>query len=77
MRTPGEDRLIEERPFSFRAAGDGHVFISWRGAVKRCLTGEAARRFLHKAATADEAQAQFLMARATGNFKRDGVEAGR
>ena len=56
--------------FSFRERGDGTVAISHRGRVVTTLRREAARRFLARAAGADEDGRQQLMARATGNFKR-------
>lgn len=64
-----EPEAFEEEVFSYRASKDGKVFISWRGKTVTTLSGPAAQRFLARAAAADEAGLQLLMAKATGNFK--------
>jgi hypothetical protein len=56
--------------FRFRAHKDGTVRIAYRGKVVTTLAGKEAARFLARVAGADPAQAQLLMAKATGNFKR-------
>lgn len=56
--------------FSYRAAKDGTVFINWHGRCVTTLRGQDAERFLQRAEQAGDRQAQSLMARATGNFKR-------
>ncbi|MDQ2983934.1 MAG: hypothetical protein M3R70_08450 [Actinomycetota bacterium] len=56
--------------FSYRATKDDQVFISFEGRDVTTLRGAAARRFLSRVDDADAGQAQQLMARATGNFKR-------
>ena len=63
--------------FSYRERGDGSVAISHRGRVVTMLRRDAARRFLARAADADEEGRQQLMARATGNFKRGTKARGR
>ncbi len=61
---------LQERPFSFRETKDGKVFIAWHGKPVITLQGKAAEKFLAAATSADAKQAQLLMARITGNFKR-------
>jgi len=56
--------------FSFRAVGDGRVFISWRGREAACLKGREAEKFLAQVEGAAPEAQQLAMARATGNFKR-------
>lgn len=56
--------------FSYRATKDGIVFVSWHGRHVTTLKGQEAQRFLARVADATEAQAQLLMAKVTGNFKR-------
>jgi len=46
------------------------VFISYHGKHVTTLTGKAAAGFTDKVADADPTQAQLIMAKATGNFKR-------
>ena len=57
-------------PFAYRPTKDGRVLISWRGRVVATLAAKRAARFLADVAVADDAAAQLLMAKATGNFKR-------
>ena len=57
-------------PFSFRATKDGRVFVSWHGRPVVTLAGARAAAFLQDIAGAGEAEAQLIMARGTGNFKR-------
>ncbi len=56
--------------FSYRAHKDGSVRIAWYGKVVTTLRGKDAARFLARIDGADEEQAQQVMARVTGNFKR-------
>ena len=61
---------LQERPFSFRKTKDGKVFIAWHGKLVVTLQGTASKKFLAAISSADADQAQLLMARITGNFKR-------
>ncbi len=61
---------LQERPFSFRETKDGKVFIAWHGKPVITLQGKAAEKFLVAVSSANADQAQLLMARITGNFKR-------
>ena len=57
--------------FSYVTTKDGKVFISWEGKQVVTLKGPKAQRFLSQATAAvDDEQAQLVMARFTGNFKR-------
>jgi hypothetical protein len=49
---------------------DRKVFIHWRGKQVRTLAGPAAEKFIAQVGKASAGQAQLLMARLTGNFKR-------
>jgi len=75
MKTKNQTLLLEERPFAYRATEEPQVLITWRGGLKRRLTGREAQRFLEKIRGASEEEAQLLMARATGNFKRGNEES--
>ena len=59
-----------ETVFTYRANKDGKVFISWEGKQVTILKGKPAQKFLKKIENADHLEAQLLMAKATGNFKR-------
>jgi hypothetical protein len=59
-----------ENDFSYKATKSGKVFISWRGKQVKILAGKEAEKFLALAVGADESEAQLLMAKRSGNFKR-------
>ncbi|MGZ8687808.1 MAG: hypothetical protein ACXWZP_05205 [Gaiellaceae bacterium] len=54
--------------FSYTAAKDDAVRISWNGRVVTTLRGDRARRFLDEVEQGGDEQ--LAMAKATGNFKR-------
>jgi hypothetical protein len=56
--------------FRCQAIRDGRVRIFWQGRMVTTLAGARAARFLREIERADEDDAQLLMARVTGNFKR-------
>ena len=66
----GPDPLADQ-PFSYLARADGTIVIRYHTAPVTLLRGKAATRFATRVAGADPAAAQQLMARPTGNFKRD------
>jgi hypothetical protein len=55
--------------FAWSATQDGRVRISHHGRMVTTLAGTQAQRFLARADGASDAEAQRLMARATGNYK--------
>ena len=56
--------------FAWQATKDGRIRISWNGRVVTTLAGARAARFRGAVEQAGEDDAQLLMARVTGNFKR-------
>ena len=56
--------------FTYRITKDGKVFISYHGKQVTILSGDKAEAFIKRVADADEAGAQLVMAKVTGNFKR-------
>lgn len=60
----------QEGQFSYRTSKDGKIFVAWHGKTVTTLKGAAAQRFLSRIEGADQHEAQQIMARATGNFKR-------
>lgn len=71
-----KDRPIDRRGvldgeiFSYRVSKDQKVFLSWQGKQVTILQGKPAQQFLARIETADAKEAQLIMAKATGNFKR-------
>ena len=63
--------------FTFRASKDGTVFVSHHGRVVTTLKGAAAKKFVAKLASADDAAAQHLMARITGHYAHGNKTGGR
>ncbi len=59
-----------EEVFTYRASKDGKVFIYWHGKQVIILKNKQARDFLSKVEGLDEREAQMVMAKITGNFKR-------
>lgn len=62
--------ILDEEVFSYRVSKDEKVFISWHGKQVTVLSGRKAAEFARAIDGADSKQAQLIMARATGNFKR-------
>ena len=61
---------LAEEPFAYRMSKDNKVFISWNGKQVMILKGKESEKFLAKVAPADTIEAQLVMAKLTGNFKR-------
>ncbi|PZS03726.1 MAG: hypothetical protein DLM69_02700 [Candidatus Chloroheliales bacterium] len=59
-----------EEVFTYRTSKDGKVFIYWHGKQVMILKDKQAREFLNKLEGLDEREAQLVMAKITGNFKR-------
>jgi hypothetical protein len=68
---------LASQPFSYATRSDGSIVISYRTAPVTILRGRSAERFVARISGADEAGAQQLMARATGNFKRGNEREGK
>jgi len=62
--------ILDETVFSFRETKDGKVFIAWHGKPVMTLKGKDAQQFLQKITGLDHKDAQLVMAKLTGNFKR-------
>ena len=62
--------VLEDEIFTYRLSKDGKVFISWRGRQVAILRGMEAQAFIGKIGGLGGREAQLVMAKATGNFKR-------
>lgn len=67
---------FDEEVFSYKLKKDNKIFIYWQGKQVMILTGKASEKFLSRIQMADFKEAQLIMAKVTGNFKR-GNEKGR
>ena len=68
---------LQDGRFEYRAQKGGRVVLSWYGRAVTTLAGRDAERFLARVAGLDDHEAQLLMARATGNFRRGNERAAR
>jgi hypothetical protein len=67
--------LLDDEVFQYRVSKDGKVFIYWYAKHVKILKGPEARHFIDKMAGLNHKEAQLLMAKATGNFKRGNERA--
>jgi hypothetical protein len=71
MARPVDKRgRLDDDVFSYRVTHDQRVLISWHGKLVMTLNGKNAEKFLTKIAGLDGKDAQLVMAKASGNFKR-------
>ncbi|WP_130806183.1 hypothetical protein [Senegalia massiliensis] len=68
---------LKEEIFSYRVSKDNKVFIFWNGKQVRILKGKESNKFLSKVSKKDKMEAQLIMAKITGNFKRGNEKIGK
>ena len=61
---------LDEEVFAFRLGKDGRVVITWYDKAVKTLVGAEAARFLQRIEGLEGKEAQLVMAKVTGNFKR-------
>jgi hypothetical protein len=61
---------FDEEIFTYQVTKDKKVFLFWYDRRVKTLSGTEAARFLQKIYELDPKEAQLLMAKLTGNFKR-------
>jgi hypothetical protein len=67
--TDARGRLVDD-PFGYAVTKSGTMSITRGGRLVVTLSAGAAEQLAKKLDTADEAGAQLLLAKATGNYKR-------
>ncbi|TXT54382.1 MAG: hypothetical protein BAJATHORv1_70082 [Candidatus Thorarchaeota archaeon] len=67
---------LNDEPFSWSQVGY-EVHIYWYSKLVTVLRNEMAIKFLEKITPADEKEAQLIMAKITGNFRRGNERARR
>lgn len=70
MSNVDKRNILDDEVFTYQEGKDQKVFIYWYGKQVKILKGEHARKFLTKIAGLAHKEAQLVMAKATGNFKR-------
>lgn len=66
---------LDEGMFDYRITKDERVMLTWQGKYIKTLAGKEAQRFIEKIDGLGDHDAQLLMAKATGNFKRGNERA--
>lgn len=56
--------------FSYHKGKEGKIFLFWKSKLVRILKGKDGRRFMDRIYDADLWEAQSLMAKFAGDFKR-------
>ena len=72
---PQTKGVFDDEVFAYRTNKDRKVFITWYGKQVTILRGKKAETFLADIENADGKNAQLIMAKATGNFKRGNEKA--
>jgi hypothetical protein len=67
--------LVDD-PFDWRTTKDGQVLVSRGGRTVTTVRGPAAARLLERLSQVTDDEAQQLLARATGNYKRGNERRG-
>jgi len=62
--------ILDEEVFTFLITKDRKALISYEGKQVTKLSGKKAEDFIAKIQNAEGKEAQLIMAKATGNFKR-------
>ena len=62
--------VLDEEVFTYRITKDKKVFISYEGKQVTALSGTKAEKFINDISGVDGKDAQLIMAKITGNFKR-------
>ena len=70
MNATNKRNRFDERVFSYQVSKGGKVFIHWYGKQVMILKGNQAQKFLGRVEGLGEKEAQLIMAKVTGNFKR-------
>ncbi len=68
--------VFAEEVFTYRETRDQTVFISWHGKQVKTLKGKEAQKFLSRVSSVEPREAQLIMAKLTGNFKRGNERKG-
>lgn len=68
--TPEHENRSSDLGFTYRTRKNGDVEVMHHGRAASTLRGNAAADFLAEVEAADDSDAQQLMARVTGNYKR-------
>ena len=67
--------MLDGDVFKYQVIKDEKVFIYWHDKRVKILKGKEAQRFIDKIGGLNHTEAQLIMAKSTGNFKRGNERA--
>lgn len=70
MKEINAEEKFTEEVFTYKTSKDNKIFIFWFGKQVMILKGKESEKFLSRISGADFQEAQLMMAKITGNFKR-------
>ena len=70
MKNIDKRGILDEEVFTYRITKDKKVFISYEGRQVTVLSGKKAEGFIADISGAEGKDAQLILAKITGNFKR-------
>lgn len=70
MTETDKRQVFKEKVFTYRTIKEGKVFIYWYEKQVMILKDKEAQRFIEKVRCLNDQEAQLVMAKITGNFKR-------
>ncbi len=77
MTNESDKNPLAVKPFSFRQYKNGSVSVFYNEREVTILKGNDAQKFTARIESADEMEAQMIMAKITGNFKRGNERLGK
>lgn len=70
MSNADKRNILDDEVFTYQESKDQKVFIFWHGKQVKILKGKSAQKFLAQIVGLEHKEAQLVMAKVTGNFKR-------
>lgn len=70
MSEQAPQNKLQDRPFSCQQFKNGKISICWKDKEVMLLNGKKAAKFSSQMKDATDFEAQMIMAKITGNFKR-------
>ncbi|MEM9953189.1 MAG: hypothetical protein AAF846_16410 [Chloroflexota bacterium] len=68
---------LDDEPFDYQITKDNRVLLYYHNKHIKTLSGKQAKKFIAEIDTLDWHDAQLLMAKVTGNFKRGNERDGK
>ena len=72
-----EKNPLEDSPFEYHKYKNGNISVFYKSSEVTILKGKDAQKFTVRIESASEPEAQMIMAKITGNFKRGNERDGK